>query len=49
MTLFSMKILIVKIHPKKVNGLLPDDTKPLRESMLTYHEYGHVAFTWWQN
>ena len=27
------------------NGLLPDGTKPLPESMLTYHKYGLVAIT----
>ena len=30
------------------NGLLPDGTKPLPEPMLTYHQLGRVAFTWWQ-
>ena len=28
------------------NGLLPDDTKPLPEPMLTYHYYGPVTFIW---
>ena len=27
------------------NGLLPDGTKPLPESMLTHHKWCHVAFT----
>ena len=26
------------------NGLLPDGTKPLPEPMLTYRQYGPVAF-----
>ena len=26
------------------NGLLPDGTKPLPESMLTYHQHGPVTF-----
>ena len=30
------------------NGLLPDGTKPLPESMLINHQLGPVAFTWWQ-
>ena len=30
------------------NGLLPDGTKPLPEPMLTYHQWGSVAFTWEQ-
>ena len=30
------------------NGLLPDDTKPLPEPMLTYHKYGPVTFIWGQ-
>ena len=29
------------------NGLLPDGTKPLPEPMLTYHQYGPVAFIGW--
>ena len=28
------------------NGLLPDGTKPLPEPMLTYDQWGVVAFTW---
>ena len=28
------------------NGLLPDGTKPLPESMLTYNQWGIVALTW---
>ena len=28
------------------NGLLPDGTKPLPEPMLTYHQWGLVAFIW---
>ena len=28
------------------NGLLPDGTKPLPEPMLTYHQWGSVAYTW---
>ena len=28
-----------------INGLLPDDTKPLPESMLTYHKKSPAAFT----
>ena len=30
------------------NGLLPDDTKPLPEPMLTNHQWGVMAFTWGQ-
>ena len=30
------------------NGLLPDDTKPLPEPMLTYHQLGPIKFIWWQ-
>ena len=30
------------------NGLLPDDTKPLPEPMLTYNQRCSVAFTWEQ-
>ena len=30
------------------NGLLPDGTKPLPESTLTYHQEGLVAFIWGQ-
>ena len=30
------------------NGLLSDDTKPLAEQMLTYHDKCPVAFTWEQ-
>ena len=30
------------------NGLLPDDTKPLLESMLTFHKWGFVVFAWKQ-
>ena len=26
------------------NGLLPDDTKPLHEPMLTYHQQGRMTF-----
>ena len=28
------------------NGLLPDGTKPLPNSMVTYHQWGAVTFTW---
>ena len=28
------------------NGMLPDCAKPLAEQMLTYHQWGSVAFTW---
>ena len=27
-------------------GLLANNTKPLPETMLTYHQRGSVAFTW---
>ena len=27
---------------------MPDGTKPLPKSMLTYHQCDHVAFAWWQ-
>ena len=30
------------------NGLLPNGTKPLPEPMLTYHQWGLMAFTWGQ-
>ena len=30
------------------NGLLPDDTKPSPEPMLTYHQWGPVIFIWGQ-
>ena len=30
------------------NGLLPDGTKPWPEPMLTYHQWGLVAFMWGQ-
>ena len=30
------------------NDLLPNGTKPLPEPMLTYHQWGSVAFTWEQ-
>ena len=30
------------------NGLVPDSTKPLPGPMLTYHQWGLVAFTWGQ-
>ena len=30
------------------NGLLPDSTTPLPESMLTNHQWGVLAFTWGQ-
>ena len=30
------------------NGLLPDGTKPLPKPVLTYHQWGSVAFTWKQ-
>ena len=30
------------------NGLVPDDTKPLPEPILTSHWWGSVAFTWEQ-
>ena len=28
------------------NGLLPDDTKPIPEPMLAYHQRGFVASNW---
>ena len=28
------------------NGVLPDSTKPLHETILTSHLQGPVAFTW---
>ena len=31
------------------NGLLPDGTKPLPESVLTYHQRCSVAVTWESN
>ena len=30
------------------SGLLPDGTKSSPESMLTYHQWGHVTFIWGQ-
>ena len=30
------------------NGLLPDVTKPLPEPLLFNHQWGTLAFTWWQ-
>ena len=30
------------------NGLLPDNTKPLPESMLNNHQWGLLAFTYWK-
>ena len=30
------------------NGLLPDGTKPLLETMLTYNQWGPVELIWWQ-
>ena len=31
-----------------VNGLLPDDTKPLPDPISTIHQWGPVVFTWGQ-
>ena len=28
------------------NGLVPDDTKPIPETMLTSHNWGPVSFSW---
>ena len=30
------------------NGLLPDSTEPIPEPVLTYHQWGPVAFIWGQ-
>ena len=36
--------LVIWINIGSGNGLLPDGTKPLPELMLTYHQWGVVAF-----
>ena len=28
------------------NGLLPDGTMPLRDPMVTYHQWGPMSFIW---
>ena len=36
--------LEILVNTGSGNGLLPDGTKPLPVPMLTYHQYGPVAF-----
>ena len=36
----------IRLNTGPCNGLLPDGTKPLPESMLTYDQWGSVTITW---
>ena len=48
MALRRQKATYIWVNIGSGNGLMPDGTKPLPEPMLTYHQLGRVAFTWWQ-
>ena len=34
----------IRVNTGSGDGLVPDDTKPSPEPMLTYHQFGSVAF-----
>ena len=39
---------LIWVNISSGNGLLPVNSKPLPEPMLTYHQLGPVAITWGQ-
>ena len=48
LTLCGLVTTYILVHIDSCNGLLPDNTKALLETTLTYHQRCSVAFNWLQ-